>query len=105
VRAGGSAHGSWSRIAADPVRVAPQPRRCDPYRVEMCVGERTVGDAPGSHMLPLQGTDHVSGTFLRRTQFISIYNSPTGGNAAVVAGNNGGVPWNIALVVAKSGPR
>ena len=41
--AGGSAPGFWSRIDADP------------DRVEICVGERTVGDAPGYHMLPLQG--------------------------------------------------
>jgi hypothetical protein len=53
VIAGGSAHGYWSRIDADPVRVAHARLRCDPDRVGLCWREQTGGDAPGYHMYPL----------------------------------------------------
>jgi hypothetical protein len=56
----GIAPGYWSKIDFDPVRVAHSTLRCDPDRVEMYVGERTMGAAPGYHMLPLQGTDGFS---------------------------------------------
>jgi hypothetical protein len=73
--AGGSAPGYWPRIDFDPERVAPLHCMCDPFRVELC-GESTVGDAPGYHRLPLQGTDRFSDSlsYVELTLTIAVCN-------------------------------
>jgi len=58
--AGGSAHGSFNTTQFDPARVAHSRLRCDPFRVGVYSGPVTGGDAPGYHMLPLQGKGWLS---------------------------------------------